>query len=125
MTNLGPIEAPVIPIAVDGTKEVVVTTKAVEVDEGQALSEEMLYPDRAILTSKSIDHLLPSCWVLYRLTGHGTDDEAYPGQVGIKPVPLVWGAGSAEERGPVLSSRHPDSIKKRNAVGSVHVLTDQ
>jgi hypothetical protein len=64
MTNLGPIEAPVIPIAVDGTKEVVVTTKAVEVDEGQALSEEMLYPDRAILTSKSTDHLLPSCWVL-------------------------------------------------------------
>lgn len=43
--------------------------------------------------------------------------EAYPGQSGIKPIPLRWGASTAEERGPVLSSRHPGSIKRRNAVG--------
>jgi len=97
------IEAPVIPVEV-GKEAVETTTKAIEVNDGQSLTEEMLYPDRAILTST------PSLWT-QQLT------IAYPGQVGIKPVPLVWGAGSAEERGPVLSSRHPDSIKKRNAVG--------
>lgn len=40
---------------------------------------------------------------------------AYPGQVGIHPIPLKWGASSAEARGPVVASRHVNSLKLRNA----------
>lgn len=42
----------------------------------------------------------------------------YPGQVGIDPVPLKWIARNAEERGPVVVSRHPSTLKKRNAIGA-------
>jgi GTP cyclohydrolase II len=42
----------------------------------------------------------------------------YPGQVGINPIPLQWGAGSAESRGPVVASRQPKSLKVRNAIGA-------
>jgi GTP cyclohydrolase II len=34
------------------------------------------------------------------------------------PLPLVWGSKDPQERGPILPSRHPQSIKKRNAVGA-------
>jgi len=44
------LEAPVIPVEV-GKEAVETTTKAVEVEAGETLTEEMLYPDRAILTS--------------------------------------------------------------------------
>jgi pyruvate/oxaloacetate carboxyltransferase len=44
------LEAPVIPVEV-GKEAVETTTKAVEVGVGETLTEEMLYPDRAILTS--------------------------------------------------------------------------
>lgn len=43
---------------------------------------------------------------------------AYPGQVGIHPIPLRWGASSAEERGPVVASRQPGTIKVRNTIGA-------
>lgn len=43
---------------------------------------------------------------------------AYPGQVGIHPIPLNWGAPTADERGPVVASRHANSIKVRNAIGA-------
>ncbi|KAI8143260.1 GTP cyclohydrolase N terminal-domain-containing protein [Fennellomyces sp. T-0311] len=52
-----------------------------------------LYPQRVILTS-------------------------YPHQHGVQPVELNWGAKDAKERGPVVASRHVDSIKKRNAIGA-------
>ncbi|GAA5863486.1 hypothetical protein JCM8547_007259 [Rhodosporidiobolus lusitaniae] len=42
----------------------------------------------------------------------------YPGQVGINPIPLEWGAKSSEERGPVVASRQPKSLKIRNAIGA-------
>ena len=42
----------------------------------------------------------------------------YPGQVGIKPIPLQWGAPSVDERGPVVASRQPQSLKVRNAIGA-------
>ncbi|GAA5872214.1 hypothetical protein JCM1840_004098 [Sporobolomyces johnsonii] len=42
----------------------------------------------------------------------------YPGQVGIHPIPLHWGAPSAEARGPVVASRQPKSLKVRNAIGA-------
>lgn len=43
---------------------------------------------------------------------------AYPGQVGVTPLPLKWGATDPMERGPVVASRHPSSIKIRNAIGA-------
>jgi hypothetical protein len=50
MSSLTSIEAPVIPVVV-GKEAVETTSKAVEVKVGETLTEEMLYPDRAILTS--------------------------------------------------------------------------
>jgi hypothetical protein len=50
--TLSSIEAPIIPVEI-GKDAVETTTKAVEVEDEQALTEEMLYPDRAILTSTS------------------------------------------------------------------------
>ena len=52
MSSIAGIEAPVIPVEV-GKEAVETTTAAVEVKDGEALTEEMLYPDRAILTSTS------------------------------------------------------------------------
>ncbi|KAI8374149.1 GTP cyclohydrolase N terminal-domain-containing protein [Radiomyces spectabilis] len=54
---------------------------------------QTLYPGRVILTT-------------------------YPGQQGIRPVPLKWAASDPKARGPIVASRHPDSIKKRNAIGA-------
>ncbi|CAG8441805.1 GTP cyclohydrolase II [Gigaspora rosea] len=42
----------------------------------------------------------------------------YPDQFGIKPIPLEWGELDPNVRGPVLASRHPASIKIRNAIGA-------
>ncbi|RCI06085.1 Uracil-regulated protein 1 [Rhizopus stolonifer] len=42
----------------------------------------------------------------------------YPGQHGIKPLSLHWGAKDPKERGPIVASRHAESIKKRNAIGA-------
>jgi GTP cyclohydrolase II len=42
----------------------------------------------------------------------------YPGQAGIRPLPLRWYAQDPHERGPVIASRHPKSIKIRNAIGA-------
>lgn len=47
----------------------------------------------------------------------------YPTQSGIHPLPLHWGAATAEERGPILASRLPGSgevnnLKERNAIGA-------
>ncbi|KAJ1031681.1 hypothetical protein NDA13_002071 [Ustilago tritici] len=42
----------------------------------------------------------------------------YPGQVGIKPLPLNWAAQDPHQRGPVVASRHPNSIRVRNAIGA-------
>ncbi|KAF5335356.1 hypothetical protein D9611_011757 [Ephemerocybe angulata] len=55
--------------------------------------EKLLYPGRVNLTT-------------------------YPDQHGIAPVPLTWGAASAADRGPVVCSRLPGSIKARNALGA-------
>ncbi|GAM85379.1 hypothetical protein ANO11243_033860 [Dothideomycetidae sp. 11243] len=43
---------------------------------------------------------------------------SYPGQAGVDPLPMSWGAGDAATRGPVVVSRHPSTIRKRNAVGA-------
>jgi hypothetical protein len=42
----------------------------------------------------------------------------YPKQIGIKPLPMEWGAGDPLQRGPVTVSRSPSTIGKRNAIGA-------
>ncbi|KAJ1559309.1 Uracil-regulated protein 1 [Cladochytrium tenue] len=42
----------------------------------------------------------------------------YPGQVGINPIPLTWGAADPALRGPIVASRHPSSLRVRNAIGA-------
>ncbi|KAL4894424.1 GTP cyclohydrolase N terminal-domain-containing protein [Aspergillus ambiguus] len=42
----------------------------------------------------------------------------YPGQSGIDPVPLHWGAADAKSRGPVVVSRSGPLLKRRNAMGA-------
>ncbi|KAF2157944.1 hypothetical protein K461DRAFT_326101 [Myriangium duriaei CBS 260.36] len=43
---------------------------------------------------------------------------SYPGQAGVDPLPMSWGAPNANARGPVVVSRHPSTIRKRNAIGA-------
>ncbi|KAJ3195389.1 Uracil-regulated protein 1 [Irineochytrium annulatum] len=42
----------------------------------------------------------------------------YPGQVGVSPIPLVWGHHDPALRGPIVASRAKSSIKVRNAIGA-------
>ncbi|ORZ38001.1 GTP cyclohydrolase N terminal-domain-containing protein, partial [Catenaria anguillulae PL171] len=42
----------------------------------------------------------------------------YPGQVGIKPLNLTWGHADPKTRGAIVASRHPSSIRVRNAIGA-------
>ncbi|RLL94703.1 Uracil-regulated protein 1 [Aspergillus turcosus] len=42
----------------------------------------------------------------------------YPGQSGVDPVPLVWGAPDAKSRGPVIVTRGAGMLKRRNAMGA-------
>ncbi|RHZ44450.1 hypothetical protein Glove_724g11 [Diversispora epigaea] len=42
----------------------------------------------------------------------------YPDQFGIKPIPLKWAELDPNVRGPIVASRHPASIKIRNAIGA-------
>ncbi|KAE8150780.1 aldolase [Aspergillus avenaceus] len=42
----------------------------------------------------------------------------YPGQSGVDPVPLSWGAPDAKSRGPVVASRSGPLLKRRNAMGA-------
>ncbi|EON96149.1 putative gtp cyclohydrolase ii protein [Phaeoacremonium minimum UCRPA7] len=42
----------------------------------------------------------------------------YPKQIGIKAIPLNWGAADPQERGPVVVSRNAATIRRRNAIGA-------
>jgi hypothetical protein len=42
----------------------------------------------------------------------------YPGGASVHPLPLIWGAQDPLIRGPVVASRHPQSIAYRNAIGA-------
>ncbi|KAF5641680.1 GTP cyclohydrolase II [Fusarium sp. NRRL 25303] len=42
----------------------------------------------------------------------------YPGQSVANPIPHNWGAAKASERGPVIVSRHDETLKRRNAIGA-------
>uniref|UniRef100_L2FMK3 GTP cyclohydrolase ii n=1 Tax=Colletotrichum fructicola (strain Nara gc5) TaxID=1213859 RepID=L2FMK3_COLFN len=46
----------------------------------------------------------------------------YPKQIGIKPLPLIWGEGEPHRRGPVVVSRSSSTIGRRNAIGGTDLL---
>lgn len=64
----------------------------------------------SVVTCSSSPHTRPI--TPYRL------DLAYPGQVGVNPIPVKWGATTAQERGPILASRQKTSLGLRNAIGA-------
>ncbi|ODA78467.1 hypothetical protein RJ55_05848 [Drechmeria coniospora] len=41
----------------------------------------------------------------------------YPNQTGINPLPMDWGNIDPKKRGPVIVSRSPSTIHRRNAIG--------
>ncbi|CAN9369885.1 unnamed protein product [Alternaria alternata] len=43
---------------------------------------------------------------------------SYPGQAGVDPLPMQWGAKDPAVRGPVVVSRHANTIRRRNAIGA-------
>jgi len=43
---------------------------------------------------------------------------SYPGQAGVDPLPMEWGAKDPQKRGPVVVSRSPGTIRRRNAIGA-------
>lgn len=43
---------------------------------------------------------------------------SYPGQAGVDPLPMVWGAKDPVVRGPVVVSRHANTIRRRNGMFS-------
>lgn len=40
----------------------------------------------------------------------------YPGQSGIDPIPMDWGNPQSTKRGPVVVSRHQDTVRRRNGL---------
>ncbi|PHH73860.1 hypothetical protein CDD83_4657 [Cordyceps sp. RAO-2017] len=42
----------------------------------------------------------------------------YPKQIGIDPIPIHWGNSDHLKRGPVIVSRSPSTIRRRNAIGA-------
>lgn len=41
---------------------------------------------------------------------------SYPGQAGVDPLPMDWGHRDPAVRGPVVVSRHPSTIRRRNGM---------
>ncbi len=46
-----------------------------------------------------------------------TSERTYPKQIGINPLPMHWAAADPRERGPIVVSRSPSTIRRRNAIG--------
>lgn len=45
---------------------------------------------------------------------------SYPGQAGVDPLPMSWGDKDFSVRGPVVVSRHPNTIRRRNGMFVSH-----
>jgi hypothetical protein len=43
----------------------------------------------------------------------------YPNQSGINPLPMDWGNKDFQQRGPVVVSRNPTTIRRRNGMSSI------
>jgi len=44
---------------------------------------------------------------------------SYPGQSGVDPLPMEWGHKDPAIRGPVVVSRHANTIRRRNGMFSI------
>ncbi|KAH9480916.1 Uracil-regulated protein 1 [Psilocybe cubensis] len=93
----------------DDAKESVVSVQAQSTRAALSSAPPSLGPAAASLTDKEREKLLYPGRV--NLT-------TYPDQHGISPHPLRWGAPTPAERGPIICSRLPSSIKHRNAIGA-------
>jgi hypothetical protein len=47
---------------------------------------------------------------------------SYPGQSGVDPLPMSWGDKDFSVRGPVVVSRHPNTIRRRNGMFVFHCM---
>lgn len=47
---------------------------------------------------------------------------SYPGQSGVDPLPMSWGDKDFSVRGPVVVSRHPNTIRRRNGMFLFHCM---
>ncbi|THD00276.1 hypothetical protein EYZ11_000169 [Aspergillus tanneri] len=74
-----------------------------ETDVPSKAAESLTVQDKASTSSRYSTHIV--------LT-------TYPGQSGIDPIPLEWGAPDAKSRGPVVVSRSGPLLKRRNALGA-------
>jgi hypothetical protein len=50
---------------------------------------------------------------------------SYPGQAGVDPLPMDWGHKDPAVRGPVVVSRHPGTIRRRNGMCPVFYIVLQ
>ena len=74
----------------------------------------------------SLDENTPSSPDLSAVPGSGRRSSttskiiltSYPGQAGVDPLPMDWGNKDPSLRGPVVVSRNPSSIRRRNAIGA-------
>lgn len=48
---------------------------------------------------------------------------SYPGQAGVDPIVMDWGNKDPDSRGPVVVSRHPNTIRRRNGKRHMMVFT--
>ncbi|CAG8437333.1 2809_t:CDS:2 [Diversispora eburnea] len=76
---------------------------------------------------KETDKVIPEIRAKITQSASGTNNllyservilTTYPDQFGIKPIPLKWAELDPNVRGPIVASRHPASIKIRNAIGA-------
>ncbi len=80
----------------------------------------MPHNDRAIADGTSDTHKSPAQKknLNAAMYNHRIVLTTYPGQLGSNPFPLNWGSMDPQTRGPIMVSRHPDSLKSRNAIGA-------
>lgn len=92
-------------------------------ENGKAASSTSPIPSPSPLSSPSIPPLgaTVSPQIVPRRSSVGSSKiilTSYPGQSGVDPVPLHWGNPDPMIRGPVVVSRNPGTIRKRNAIGA-------
>lgn len=49
---------------------------------------------------------------------------SYPGQAGVDPLPMDWGHKNPAVRGPVVVSRHANTIRRRNGMHAHSFFSD-
>ncbi|KLU84908.1 GTP cyclohydrolase II [Magnaporthiopsis poae ATCC 64411] len=92
-TEKGLTASPPGPSGFAQTPPLLAADAATERDTGSSSSPKSAFTSRIILTT-------------------------YPKQIGINPIPMNWGASDAAKRGPIVVSRSPSTIRRRNAIGA-------